>query len=139
MPERETMSAGETSQRRVLIVEDNVDAAETLQILLRLSGYDTRAAHDGPGALALARDFKPGAVLLDIGLPGKDGYQIARELRALPEMRTALLVALTGYGTDEDRQRARECGFDTLQVKPAEPAAIEALLERHFKSESAAR
>jgi two-component system OmpR family response regulator len=128
------MKAGDPSQRRVLIVEDNVDAAETLQILLRLSGYDTRAAHDGGRALDLAREWKPGAVLLDIGLPGKDGYQVARELRALPEMRTALLVALTGYGGDEDRKRASECGFDTLQVKPVEPATIEALLDRHFKS-----
>ena len=122
------------SARRVLVVEDNVDAAETLQLLLRMSGYDTRAAHDGAAALALARDWKPSAVLLDIGLPGKDGYTVARELRALPELQSALLVALTGYGADEDRQQAKEAGFDTLQVKPVQPQALEALLDGHFKS-----
>ena len=120
------------ASRRVLVVEDNVDAAETLQLLLRMSGYDTRAAYDGDAALDLVREFKPEAVFLDIGLPGRDGYAIAREMRALPEMRSALLVALTGYGEDEDRQRAKAAGFDTLQVKPVEPHALEDLLEAHF-------
>src|SRR5215212_7342939 len=95
-----------TSSRRVLVVEDNIDAAETLQLLLRMSGYDTRAAHDGAAALTLAREWTPSAVLLDIGLPGKDGYAVAREMRALPGLESALLVALTGYGADEDRAEA---------------------------------
>jgi CheY-like chemotaxis protein len=122
------------SARRVLVVEDNVDAAETLQLLLRMSGYDTRAVYDGAAALALAREWKPSAVVLDIGLPGKDGYAVAREMRALPGLEAALLVALTGYGGDEDRERARQAGFDTLQVKPVEPQKLEAILEDHFKS-----
>ena len=124
----------EADTRRVLVVEDNVDAAETLQLLLRMSGYETRIAHNGSDALALAREFKPAVVLLDIGLPGKDGYAIAREMRALPGMQSAFLVALTGYGEDEDRRRASEAGFDTLEVKPIEPQKLEALIAARFKS-----
>jgi CheY-like chemotaxis protein len=90
--------------------------------------------YDGAAALALAREWKPSAVVLDIGLPGKDGYAVAREMRALPGLEAALLVALTGYGGDEDRERARQAGFDTLQVKPVEPQKLEAILEDHFKS-----
>ena len=120
--------------RRVLIVEDNVDAAETLQLLLRMSGYETRAAHNGAQALEIAREFHPGAVLLDIGLPGKDGYAVARELRALPDMQSTLLVALTGYGEDTDREQAKQAGFDTFQVKPLEPDKLDALLDEYFRS-----
>ncbi len=120
--------------RRVLIVEDNVDAAETLQLLLRMSGYETRAAYNGAQALDTAREFHPAVVLLDIGLPGKDGYAVARELRALPEMQRTLLVALTGYGEDTDREQAKQAGFDTFQVKPLEPEKLDALLEEHFRS-----
>ena len=121
--------------RRVLIVEDNVDSADTMQILLQLSGYDARAAYDGTSALSIAREFKPHAVLLDIGLPRKDGYEVARELRALPETRTALLVALTGFGQEDDKERATRAGFDAYQVKPVEPAAIEKLLEAYFNKQ----
>ena len=125
------------SGRRVLIVEDNVDSADTMQILLQLSGYEARAAYDGTSALSIAREFEPHAVLLDIGLPRKDGYEVARELRALPQTRTALLVALTGYGHEEDKERAVEAGFDAYQVKPVEPAAIEKLLDAFFRSHPA--
>jgi two-component system, OmpR family, response regulator len=118
--------------KRVLVVEDNIDAAETMQLMLSISGYEARTAYDGAAALGLAREFRPSVVFLDIGLPGKDGYTIARELRGLPEMKSALLVALTGYGQDEDRKRAAEAGFDAFQVKPVEPTALEALLTAHF-------
>jgi DNA-binding response OmpR family regulator len=124
------------SGRRVLIVEDNVDSADTMQILLQLSGYEARAAYDGTSALSIAREFEPHAVLLDIGLPRKDGYEVARELRALPQTRTALLVALTGYGHEDDKARATEAGFDAYQVKPVEPAAIEKLLDAFFRSQA---
>jgi CheY-like chemotaxis protein len=127
-----TSSKPEAGGARILIVEDNVDAAETLQMLLALSGYDARTAYDGAAALQVAREFRPEVVLCDIGLPGKDGYQVARELRALPETRAALLVALTGYGQDEDRQRAAEAGFDAFQVKPVEHDALQALLAEHL-------
>jgi two-component system, chemotaxis family, CheB/CheR fusion protein len=122
--------------KRVLIVEDNADAAETMQLMLSISGYEARTAHDGASALEVARAFCPQVVLLDIGLPGKDGYQVAQELRSLPQMDAALLVALTGYGHEEDRRRAAAAGFDSFQVKPVDPQALEALLARHFSGRS---
>jgi DNA-binding response OmpR family regulator len=119
--------------KRVLIVEDNVDAADTMQMLLQIAGYEARAAYDGNAALALAREFEPHAILLDIGLPLKDGCEVARELRALPETKSSLLVALTGFDHEADRQRAAVAGFDAYQVKPVEPAALEKLLEAYFR------
>jgi DNA-binding response OmpR family regulator len=127
-----------TAGRRVLIVEDNVDSADTMQMLLQISGYEARAAYDAHAALALAREFEPHAVLLDIGLPRKNGYEVARELRALPQTKSALLIALTGFGHQEDRQRAAEVGFDAYQVKPVEPGAIEKILEAHFRARGGA-
>lgn len=117
---------------RILVIEDNVDSAETMQMLLSISGFDARTAYDAKSALEIAREFQPQVVFCDIGLPGKDGYEVARELRGLPETRSALLVALTGYGHDDDRRRASEAGFDAFQVKPVEPDALQALLSRHF-------
>ena len=134
MSQKRSKKTEGASPRRILIVEDNVDAAETLQLLLRMSGYDTRAANDGAQALELARTFRPAVVLLDIGLPGKDGYAVARELRALPDMQSTLLVALTGYGDAADREKAAAAGFDTFQVKPLEPDKLDALLTEHFRS-----
>lgn len=127
-----TPDSKEASAGRILVVEDNVDAAETMQMLLSISGYETKTAYDGAAALELARAFRPQVVFLDIGLPGKDGYQVARELRTLPEMHSALLVALTGYGQDEDRRRASAAGFDAFQVKPVAADALETLLSDHF-------
>jgi CheY-like chemotaxis protein len=118
--------------RRILVVEDNADSAETMQLILKISGYDARAAYDGVSALEMAREFHPEVVFLDIGLPGKDGYQVARELRGLPQTRSALLVALTGHGYDEDRRRAAEAGFDLFHVKPVAPDALQILLTEHF-------
>ena len=135
MTEKTNMPA---SGKRVLIVEDNVDSADTMQILLQLSGYDARAAYDGTSAVSIAREFEPHAVLLDIGLPRKDGYEVARELRALPQTKASLLVALTGFGHEEDKERATQAGFDAYQVKPVEPAAIEKLLEAYFKDRPSA-
>jgi CheY-like chemotaxis protein len=131
-----TRSEPDITGRRVLVVEDNIDAAETMRLMLDMTGYEARTAHDGPAALALARSFRPEVVLLDIGLPGKDGYEVARKLRDLPETRSALLVALTGYGYDEDRRRAAEAGFDAFQVKPVEPQALEDLLAGYFSRKS---
>lgn len=117
---------------RILIVEDNVDSAETLQMLLAILGYDARTAYDGAAALALSREWSPQAVLCDIGLPDMDGYHLARGLRALAETRTAFLVALTGHGLDEDRARARDAGFDGFQVKPMDPQALQRMLSDRF-------
>jgi signal transduction histidine kinase/ActR/RegA family two-component response regulator len=105
---------------RILIVDDNVDAAESLGMLLVAEGHQPRVAHDGPSALKAAQEFRPDVVVLDIGLPRMDGYEVARRLRAQPEMAEALLIALTGYGQDDDRRRCQEAGFNVHLVKPAD-------------------
>jgi signal transduction histidine kinase len=113
---------------RVLLVDDNVDGADSLAALVRLSGHETRVAHDGPGALELAAAFRPQVVVLDIGLPGLTGYEVARRLRADADLSGATLVAVTGYGRDEDRERTREAGFNHHMVKPVVFADLLALL-----------
>jgi PAS domain S-box-containing protein len=127
-PEPERVASG--GGRRVLVIDDNVDAAETLRDLLEMSGHSVAIAHDGAAALALARTFAPDAVLCDIGLPGMDGYAVARALRADAELGGVLLVALTGYALPEDLRRAAEAGFDVHLAKPPPLEAIEALLRR---------
>ncbi len=116
--------------RRILVVDDNVDAARSLaRLLARLYDQEVRVAHDGPEALAIAGEFLPEVVLLDIGLPGMDGNEVARRLRLRPEFRRALLVALTGWGQEDDVARSKEAGFDHHLVKPADPDALKGLLE----------
>jgi PAS domain S-box-containing protein len=115
---------------RVLVVDDNVDAAESLAALLELDGHETRVAHDGDAAIEQAREFRPEIVFLDIGMPGKDGYQVARELRGDPGNRDTMLVALTGWGAQDDRARTKSAGFDHHLTKPAELPAVEALLAK---------
>jgi signal transduction histidine kinase/DNA-binding response OmpR family regulator len=114
--------------QRVLVVDDNRDGADSLGMILRLSGYDVRLAHDGPEALAAAASFRPQVVVLDIGLPGMDGYEVARRLRADSPARDAVLVAVTGYGRSEDRARSRESGFDHHLVKPVDLDALARVL-----------
>ena len=116
------------SPRRVLVVDDNIDAAESLGRLLRLMGNQVKTAHDGPSALEMAASFIPDIVLLDIGLPGMDGHEVARRLRLLPSLQKAVLVAQTGWGQDEDRRRSREAGFNHHLVKPVSAAALQAVL-----------
>jgi CheY-like chemotaxis protein len=113
---------------RVLVVEDNLDAAESLATLLRVWGHDVQVAHDGLKALEVAREQRPEVVLLDIGLPGLDGYQVARRLREDIGLDTSLLVAMTGYGQPEDRRRSREAGIHHHFVKPVEPMVLRNLL-----------
>lgn len=117
-------SGASPGRRRVLVVEDNADARDMLVILLKRAGHDVRAAGDGLAAIAAAESFLPEVVLLDVGLPGLDGYGVARKLRSLPATSGALLVALTGYGQEEDREKALAAGFDHHLLKPAEPAAV---------------
>jgi CheY-like chemotaxis protein len=105
---------------RMLIVDDNRDAAETMAMLQQLRGHDTFTAHTGPDAVTAAEKFLPQVVLLDIGLPEMDGYEVARKIRTMPGMRHAFLVALTGYGTENDRKMASAAGFDEHLVKPAD-------------------
>ena len=113
---------------RVLVVDDNADAAESLAALLELGGHDTRVANGGDEAVRTAREFRPDIVFLDIGMPGKDGYEVARELRDFAETRQAVLVALTGWGAQDDRARSRKAGFDHHLTKPAGLAAVDGLL-----------
>ena len=122
---------GETTRSlRVLVVEDNIDAADSLSMLLRLYGHDVQVARTGPTALDIADTFGPQVVLLDIGLPGMDGYALARALRAGPLGAAIRLVALTGYGSETDKARALEAGFDEHLVKPAAIEQVLAVLER---------
>jgi signal transduction histidine kinase len=116
------------SARRVLVVDDNVDGARSLAKLLKILGHEVAVTHDGPAALEKVRSFKPEVALMDIGLPGMNGYEVARRLRAIPELREVLLVALTGFGKEEDRQRSMEAGFNAHLVKPVELQDLEALL-----------
>lgn len=116
---------------RVLIVDDNIDAAESLAALLRLSGHEPRSAYGGPAALEAARSFRPQAILLDLGLPGLDGYEVARRLRADPLTAHCLLVAVSGYSQPEDQARAREAGFNHHLAKPADLAALHRILSLH--------
>ena len=112
------------SPLRVLIVDDNADSAESMAVLLKMDGHAVRTAADGPGALAIAAEFAPQAVILDVGLPQMDGYEVARRLRSLDACRSSLVIALTGYGRAEDRTCALAAGFDEHIVKPADPEAL---------------
>ena len=123
--------AGGAATRRVLVVDDNVDAAASLGKLLKLQGHEIRVAHSGPAALETAAEFGPEVVLLDIGLPGMDGYEIAAELRKRPPTQKVLLVALSGYGQDEDRERSKAAGFDEHFVKPVNLKDLQAVLANH--------
>lgn len=114
---------------KILIVEDNVDAAEMMSFMLQLGGHEVQAVYNGPEALEAARAFEPQAVLCDIGLPGMNGYEVAARLREQPAFRQTTLIALTGYGQEEARLRAKEAGFDDYLVKPVEPDALTALLD----------
>ncbi|MEA2604143.1 MAG: hypothetical protein QOF89_5135 [Acidobacteriota bacterium] len=119
---------GPRSVLRILVVDDNEDSADSLAIWLGLMGHDARTAHDGPQALAVAQEYRPDLIFLDIGMPGMNGYEVARRLRQQPETRDVTLIAVTGWGQDEDRRQSREAGFDQHLVKPLEPKALEKLL-----------
>ena len=109
-------------------MDDNVDAAESMAMLLRLRRHDVRVVHDGPAAIQAATDFQPEVVLLDIGLPGMSGYEVARKLRQAPGGEKLVLAAMTGYGQDEDRRRSKEAGFDQHFTKPVDPEQLQGLL-----------
>ncbi|GEP45081.1 PAS domain S-box protein [Brevifollis gellanilyticus] len=126
-PQQSQVSRIETL-RRILIVDDNTDSARTLALLQSRRGHETRTAFTGPDALIAVKDFKPEAVLLDIGLPGMDGFEVARQIRSLPDMQHTLLIAMSGYGSAEDRINAQAAGFDDYLVKPIDLAALRARL-----------
>ncbi len=114
---------------RVLVVDDSEDAATTLATLLELAGYELSLAHDGEQALAVAEACRPHVVLLDIGMPKLDGYEVCRRLRKLEWGRQATIIALTGWGQDQDRRRSAEAGFNHHLVKPADPTTLLKMLD----------
>jgi CheY-like chemotaxis protein len=119
----------EPAPQRVLLVDDNVDATEPLSLLLQTKGHETRVATSGEDALRLAAEFRPQCVVLDLGLPGMDGYEVARRLRAHPESAGVVLVALTGWAGRDVRARAAEAGFDYHLVKPVNWEELERIVE----------
>ncbi len=113
---------------RILVVEDLRDSADSTAILLKHWGYQSGIVYDGARACEVAATFRPDVVLLDIGLPGMDGYEVARQLRRLPGMDTTFLVAITGYGQEADVQRCKEAGIDRHFLKPVNPDELKQLL-----------
>jgi len=118
------------ARHRILVVDDNRDAAESMRVLLKLMSAEARAAFDGLEALEVAATFHPEAVLLDIGMPKLHGYDTARRFRQEEWGKDIVLVALTGWGREEDRRRAEEAGFDGHLIKPVQVSALRQLLER---------
>ena len=127
-------SLGLCPSKRILVVDDNATQARSLAMLLRLKGQVVKVAQDGPAALEAAAGFDPEVVILDIGMPGMNGYELARRLRRDLGLDQALLIALSGYGTEEDRRLSQEAGFDAHLVKPLVPGALEALLANRGQS-----
>src|SRR5262245_26931976 len=127
-PAEDSPTQAPGSLRRVLIVDDNADSAESMALLLRLDGHEVRLAYDGQSALEEAHAFRPDVMFLDLNLPKMDGYEVARRLRREPAMRDMTLVAMTGYGQEEDRQHTQEAGFQLHLVKPVDFNKVEELL-----------
>ena len=123
-PAQAARRGGKTLPRRILVVEDNPDSAEAMLLLLEGFGHDVTVVHDGNEAVEVAKRLAPEIILLDIGLPGIDGYEIARRLRGMPETRAARLIAVSGYGQQKDRARSRDAGFDLHLVKPVDPSKL---------------
>jgi len=117
------------TKRHILIVDDNIDAAESLAMILRLAGHQVVTAHTAADALQMAAQIRPGVIVLDIGLPEVNGYELARKMREQPDLAGAVLIALSGYGRDEDRQRGVEAGFDHHFTKPVDYQSLNEVLE----------
>jgi CheY-like chemotaxis protein len=115
-------------KKKVLVVDDNPNQSKTMAILLQLMGMDVHVADDGPTALDAVKNLAPDVALIDIGLPGMDGYHLARLIRTLPEAENIKLIAQTGWARDEDREKAKDAGFDYHLTKPIDHKALEAIL-----------
>ena len=124
-PERSSLG----EKRRILIVDDNADAAVTTSALLKAWGHEVQTVYNGPAALEIARSFTPDFVLLDIGLPGMSGYDVARQLRSGDPAHNMVIAAVTGYGQEADRRRSYAAGFDYHLTKPADPQLLRKLLQ----------
>jgi CheY-like chemotaxis protein len=121
--------SSETKHLRVLVADDNQDSAATCAALLESSGHEVRIAHSGGEAFELGCRMKPDALLLDIGMPVLNGYQLAQRVRGTPWGRAATLIAITGWGQEQDKRRAMEAGFDHHLTKPIDPGCLETLLQ----------
>jgi chemotaxis response regulator CheB len=121
---------------RILVVDDNVDAAETMAAILGMLGHESRVAHDGPAAIEAATADPPDVMLLDLGLPSMDGFEVARTLRRNPALQKTVIIALTGYGRDEDRQKTKEAGFNDHLIKPVDLSRLERTMNRLIKERS---
>jgi CheY-like chemotaxis protein len=128
------MPAAARESRRILVVEDNPDAAESLRDFLELSGHEVELANSGLDGVQAARQFHPEIVLCDLGLPGMDGFQVAAALRRDPSTAGARLIAVTGYGREEDRRRSKAAGFDLHLTKPVDPARLRQVLQSQARS-----
>jgi CheY-like chemotaxis protein len=124
----QTPGPAPAASARVLLVEDNVDAADALAMLLEILGHEVQVVHDGVAALEAAQARTPDVMLVDIGLPGIDGFEVAQRVRAIPSCQHVTLVALTGYGRSEDKERTRAAGFDHHLTKPVEIDALQGLV-----------
>jgi CheY-like chemotaxis protein len=120
---------GTSDGLRILIVDDNKDAADSLSMLLRFLGHDVSTAYEGASAMKIAESFHPAAIFLDIGMPITDGYEVARQMRRLPGLENVFLIALTGWGQQDVRRRTSEAGFNHHLVKPLEPKLLKSLLQ----------
>jgi signal transduction histidine kinase/ActR/RegA family two-component response regulator len=131
IPAPSANGASETPQgdvrRRILLVDDNVDGANGLAKLLEMNGHEVHVAYDGPTGIQAAKALSPDVILLDIGLPGMDGYEVARQLREQPDLKLVPLIAVSGYAREEDRERSKQAGFDYHLVKPLDPQTLPAL------------
>lgn len=127
-PEPTARAPTPTTACRILVVDDNRDSAESLTMLLNLTGYETHTAYDGLEAVEAAAAFRPDVILLDIGLPKLNGFEAARKIREQQSDKSLALVALTGWGQEEDRRRSEEAGFNAHMVKPVDYAALTKLL-----------
>jgi CheY-like chemotaxis protein len=116
------------SGRRILVADDNTDSAGSMAMILRILGHDARTAHDGLQVVEVATTFRPDVILLDIGMPELDGYEVCRRIRGEPWGSEISIIALTGWGGEEDRKRSLEAGFDHHLVKPVDPIEVEKLL-----------
>jgi CheY-like chemotaxis protein len=128
-----------TGRCRVLVVDDNLDSAEMLATLLRLWDHEVEVRHDGPSAIQAAQAFRPDVLVLDIGLPGFDGCEVARRIRQQADAGRPCLVAITGYGHDEDRRRTTDAGFDYHFTKPVDPERLQALLAQRCQLPAVSR
>jgi signal transduction histidine kinase/ActR/RegA family two-component response regulator len=136
---RPKAASPKSQPRRILIVDDNIDAGDSLAVLLRLTGHEVSVARNGTRAIELVHDLQPDVGILDIGLPGMDGYELARRLRNEPHGRSMLLIAITGYGQEDDRKRAKQAGFNHHLTKPADPVQLAHLLARNVANGSTKR